>query len=109
MLFDPTALRLARNAKHLSQREVAGKAGLHPTTISRLENGKEQPKLGTTQRIARPLDLRARMVTRDPMAFQAVDDGSIPFARSLLHALRNIRSGGAPCSNREESVLDHAE
>ena len=48
-------LRRLRTAAGLSQEQLAGRTGLHPTEISRLERAVREPRLGTIVRLARGL------------------------------------------------------
>jgi transcriptional regulator with XRE-family HTH domain len=48
-------LRRLRLAAGLSQEQLAGRTGLHPTEISRLERAVREPRLGTIVRLARGL------------------------------------------------------
>jgi len=50
-------LRRLRRAADLSQEQLAGRTGLHPTEISRLERAAREPRLGTIVRLARGLDV----------------------------------------------------
>ncbi len=50
-------LRRLRKAAGLSQEQLAGRTGLHPTEISRLERAVREPRLGTIVRLARGLDV----------------------------------------------------
>jgi transcriptional regulator with XRE-family HTH domain len=50
-------LRKRRHAAGLSQEQLAGITGLHPTEISRLERAVREPRLGTMVRLARGLDV----------------------------------------------------
>ena len=52
-------LRRLRTAKGLSQEELAGRAGLHASEVSRLERGVREPRLGTIARLARGLGVPA--------------------------------------------------
>lgn len=52
-------LRRIRDAKRLSQEELAGRAGLHASEVSRLERGVREPRLGTIARLARGLGVPA--------------------------------------------------
>jgi transcriptional regulator with XRE-family HTH domain len=55
--------RFAANVRQLrmdggmSQEQLAGRTGLHPTEISRLERAVREPRLGTIVRLARGLDV----------------------------------------------------
>jgi transcriptional regulator with XRE-family HTH domain len=51
-------LRRLRREAGLSQEGLAGRTGLHPTEISRLERAVREPRLGTIVRLARGLDVR---------------------------------------------------
>lgn len=58
MNFDAEALRAARQAKHLSQQDLAVMANVGPGTISKLERGEhENPQTGTILRLAQSLDV----------------------------------------------------
>ena len=48
-------LRQLRKEAGLSQEVLAGRTGLHPTEISRLERAVREPRLGTIVRLARGL------------------------------------------------------
>jgi DNA-binding XRE family transcriptional regulator len=50
-------LRRLRADAGLSQEQLAGRTGLHPTEISRLERAVREPRLGTIVRLARGLDV----------------------------------------------------
>jgi DNA-binding XRE family transcriptional regulator len=55
-------LRRHRAAAKLSQEQLAEKAGLHPTEISRLERAVREPRLGTIARLARGLGIGAEQL-----------------------------------------------
>jgi DNA-binding XRE family transcriptional regulator len=50
-------LRRIRTDVGMSQEQLAGRTGLHPTEISRLERAVREPRLGTIVRLARGLDV----------------------------------------------------
>jgi DNA-binding XRE family transcriptional regulator len=50
-------LRRLRKAAGLSQEQLSGRTGLHPTEISRLERAAREPRLGTIVRLARGLEV----------------------------------------------------
>jgi transcriptional regulator with XRE-family HTH domain len=52
-----TALKELRLERGLSQEELAHRASLHPTWISHLESGRENPAWGTVRRLAAALDV----------------------------------------------------
>jgi len=51
------ALRELRVQRGLSQEELAHRASLHPTWISHLESGRENPAWGTVRRLAVALEV----------------------------------------------------
>lgn len=56
MRFGP-AIRLARAAKGLSQRELAAKIDVGPSHVSLIEAGKRQPSISTLESVANALDI----------------------------------------------------
>ncbi|MGE3301676.1 MAG: helix-turn-helix domain-containing protein [Hyphomonadaceae bacterium] len=54
-MFSPGRLALARMRRRLSARILAEKANVSPVTLSRIENGKQEPDEDTVRRIARAL------------------------------------------------------
>jgi ribosome-binding protein aMBF1 (putative translation factor) len=50
-------LRRIRTDAGMSQEQLAGRTGLHPTEISRLERAVREPRLGTIVRLAHGLDV----------------------------------------------------
>jgi transcriptional regulator with XRE-family HTH domain len=50
-------VRRLRTDAGLSQEQLAGRTGLHPTEISRLERAVREPRLGTIVRLARGLEV----------------------------------------------------
>lgn len=50
-------MRTTRLSQGLSQEQLAGRAGLHSTEISRLERGVRDPRLSTIVRIAQALNV----------------------------------------------------
>jgi transcriptional regulator with XRE-family HTH domain len=50
-------LKRLRKAADLTQEQLAQRAGVHPTEISRLERAVRQPRLGTMLRLAKGLDV----------------------------------------------------
>lgn len=73
-LADPSAeagLKVAgqvkeiRRARHLSQRQLAGRMQVPRTYISKIENGKAIPTLGSLERLAEALGVDVRQLIRD--------------------------------------------
>jgi transcriptional regulator with XRE-family HTH domain len=59
--FAGTMLKLARQDKHLSQRELAEAAGVPHTTIAKIESGARQPSWPVLCRILAAVDLEMRV------------------------------------------------
>ncbi len=51
-------LRKARARRKLTQVELARRAGLHQTTVARLETGTHRPSMDTLQRLAKALKMK---------------------------------------------------
>jgi transcriptional regulator with XRE-family HTH domain len=57
MMFDGQALKQLREARGVSQRELARAVGVNAATISRIESHNRDPKAVTVARIGRYLDV----------------------------------------------------
>ena len=62
---EPTALRVYRHFRGMSQEELAAKSGVAEATISRLERRKNTPSLETAARIADALNLPVDLIFSD--------------------------------------------
>jgi transcriptional regulator with XRE-family HTH domain len=60
-----TQVRELRRARHLSQRQLAGRMQVPRTYISKIENGKAIPTLGSLERLATALGVEVRHLVRD--------------------------------------------
>ena len=58
-------VREIRRARHLSQRQLAGRMQVPRTYISKIENGKAIPTLGSLERLAVALDVDLCQLVRD--------------------------------------------
>jgi len=58
-------VREMRRARHLSQRQLAGRMQVPRTYISKIENGKAIPTLGSLERLANALGIEVRQLVRD--------------------------------------------
>ena len=58
-------VREIRLARHMSQRQLAGRMQVPRTYISKIENGKAIPTLGSLQRLAVALGVEVRELVRD--------------------------------------------
>ena len=60
-----TQVREIRRARHLSQRQLAGRMQVPRTYISKIENGKAIPTLGSLERLAAALGVEMSQLVRD--------------------------------------------
>lgn len=51
-------IKILREQKALSQRDLASLARLNPATVNRIETGQHKPQPGTIRKIARALEVR---------------------------------------------------
>jgi transcriptional regulator with XRE-family HTH domain len=58
-------VREIRRARHLSQRQLAGRMQVPRTYISKIENGKAIPTLGSLERLAMALEVEICQLVRD--------------------------------------------
>jgi len=58
-------VREIRSARHLSQRQLAGRMQVPRTYISKIENGKAIPTLGSLERLANALEVEMSQLVRD--------------------------------------------
>ncbi|HLY41525.1 MAG TPA: helix-turn-helix transcriptional regulator [Terracidiphilus sp.] len=58
-------VREIRRARHLSQRQLAGRMQVPRTYISKIENGKAIPTLGSLERLATALEVEVSQLVRD--------------------------------------------
>jgi transcriptional regulator with XRE-family HTH domain len=58
-------VREIRRARHLSQRQLAGRMQVPRTYISKIENGKAIPTLGSLERLAAALEIDISQLVRD--------------------------------------------
>lgn len=58
-------VREIRRARHLSQRQLAGRMQVPRTYISKIENGKAIPTLGSLERLATALEIDVSQLVRD--------------------------------------------
>lgn len=58
-------VREIRRARHLSQRQLAARMQVPRTYISKIENGKAIPTLGSLERLAMALGVEVRRLVRD--------------------------------------------
>jgi transcriptional regulator with XRE-family HTH domain len=79
-------VREIRRARHLSQRQLAGRMQVPRTYISKIENGKAIPTLGSLERLANALEVNVCQLVRDARSRreeEVVEILSDPFLREL--------------------------
>jgi predicted transcriptional regulator len=60
--YDVTEMLIkARTSQHISQKELAIRAGVRQSNLSRIENGQCSPNLATLQKIAKGLGKRLQL------------------------------------------------
>lgn len=89
-------VRDIRRARHLSQRQLAGRMQVPRTYISKIENGKAIPTLGSLERLASALEVDVCQLVRDARGVREEEVNAIlsdPFlaeVASLLPALDSL-------------------
>ena len=86
-------IRETRLARHLSQRELAGRMDVPRTYISKIENGKAIPTLRSLERLASALGVELRHLIRDARSRRNEEVASIlsdPFLAEIAQALPRL-------------------
>ena len=90
-----TQVRDIRRARHLSQRQLAGRMQVPRTYISKIENGKAIPTLGSLERLAAALEVDVCQLVRDARSRRDEEVAAIfndPFLAEIAAALPNLES-----------------
>ncbi len=90
-----TQVREMRRARHLSQRQLAGRMQVPRTYISKIENGKAVPTLGSLERLATALEVEVRQLVRDARSRRDEEVTAIlsdPFLAEVAALLPNLDS-----------------
>jgi transcriptional regulator with XRE-family HTH domain len=90
-----TQVRELRRARHLSQRQLAGRMQVPRTYISKIENGKAIPTLGSLERLARALEVEVRQLVRDARSCRDEEVEAIlndPFLAEIAPLLPHLDS-----------------
>jgi transcriptional regulator with XRE-family HTH domain len=83
-------VREIRRARHLSQRQLAARMEVPRTYISKIENGKAIPTLGSLERLADALEVDVCQLVRDSRSRRADEVSAIladPFLAEIAAAL----------------------
>jgi transcriptional regulator with XRE-family HTH domain len=88
-------VREIRKARHLSQRQLAGRMQVPRTYISKIENGKAIPTLGSLERLAAALDVDVCHLVRDARSRRDEEVATIladPFLAEIAALLPHLDS-----------------
>src|ERR1700761_5313466 len=88
-------VREIRRARHLSQRQLAGRMQVPRTYISKIENGKAIPTLGSLERLANALEVEVSQLLRDSRSRREEEVAAIladPFLAEIAALLPHLDS-----------------
>jgi transcriptional regulator with XRE-family HTH domain len=88
-------VREMRRARHLSQRQLASRMQVPRTYISKIENGKAIPTLGSLERLATALGIEIRQLVRDARSCRDEEITAIlgdPFLAEVASLLPHLDS-----------------
>ena len=88
-------VREIRKARHLSQRQLASRMQVPRTYISKIENGKAIPTLGSLERLADALEVDMRQLVRDSRSRRDEEVSAIlsdPFLAEIAAMLPHLDS-----------------
>src|SRR5580658_2574990 len=86
-------VRDIRKARHLSQRQLASRMQVPRTYISKIENGKAIPTLGSLERLANALDVDISQLVRDSRSVRDEEVAAIfadPFLAEIAALLPHL-------------------
>jgi transcriptional regulator with XRE-family HTH domain len=88
-------VREIRRARHLSQRQLASRMQVPRTYISKIENGKAIPTLGSLERLAQALEVEVSQLVRDTRSRREEEVAAIfadPFLAEVASLLPQVES-----------------
>jgi transcriptional regulator with XRE-family HTH domain len=88
-------VRDIRKSRHLSQRQLAGRMQVPRTYISKIENGKAIPTLGSLERLAAALEVGVCQLVRDARSRREEEIASVmsdPFLAEIAVLLPHLDS-----------------
>jgi transcriptional regulator with XRE-family HTH domain len=88
-------VREIRRARHLSQRQLAARMQVPRTYISKIENGKAIPTLGSLERLASALEIEVSQLVRDTRSRREEEVAAIfadPFLAEVAALLPQLES-----------------
>jgi transcriptional regulator with XRE-family HTH domain len=88
-------VRDIRKARHLSQRQLASRMQVPRTYISKIENGKAIPTLGSLERLAEALEVDVSQLVRDARSRREEEVAAIladPFLAEVAALLPHLDS-----------------
>jgi transcriptional regulator with XRE-family HTH domain len=106
------ALKSAREAKALSQRDLSARAGVPQSHISKIESGKVDLQLSSLIQLARLLDLEVKLVPKKALpAVDSVVRSTAPQAQSkeTASALNKLRQAETVTETLRKALPDDSE
>ena len=88
-------VREIRRARHLSQRQLASRMQVPRTYISKIENGKAIPTLGSLERLAQALEVEVSQLVRDTRSRREEEVAAIfadPFLAEVASLLPQLEA-----------------
>ena len=103
-------VREIRRARHLSQRQLAARMQVPRTYISKIENGKAIPTLGSLERLANALEVDVCQLVRDSRSRREEEVAAIladPFLAEIAALLPHLELAAAHADLRRRARCRH--